>query len=231
MIAVSLMPIAEPAWMHPPIRAALDTYWIVMAVVIGSAINEWLKKRKQAAKSNPVPEEPLVSSPSSRRATGPKHTTEARPVVVSRWEEELGRLLRGESSEPMPEPPVQTHPVHEPVLTSTSRPVVLATLSPPPRIPTALGEGATAATASPYAFRESAASYNRASHLHESIVERLKRIDERTGHHGKPVAIVLRPGVSEEIARTVSLIRDPRTTRQAVITSLIFGPPRSLERD
>src|SRR5213076_1223173 len=80
-------PNAPPA----PSLAALDTFWVVLAILIGTGINEWLKKRKQATGAGPGPTE---SAP----------PTAPRPVSTSNWEEELRRLLSGEAPAAKPPP-------------------------------------------------------------------------------------------------------------------------------
>jgi hypothetical protein len=67
--------------------------------------------------------------------------------------------------------------------------------------------------------------------LHEGVAEHLKRVEEMTEHHRGAVPIVQRTGFSTETIQAISLIRNPRTTRQAVIASLIFGPPKALDTE
>jgi hypothetical protein len=74
----------------------------------------------------------------------------------------------------------------------------------------------------------SRAAYDKAGQLHESVAERLRKIDERTGHRHIETSTARREPVSPDAARAISLVRDPQTIRQAVITSLILGPPKAL---
>ena len=79
------------------------------------------------------------------------------------------------------------------------------------------------------ALTESTTSYRRASHLHEETGERLKRVEEMTERHLIKVPTANRQPVSIEAACAISTIRNPGTARQAVIASLVFGPPKALE--
>jgi len=76
---------------------------------------------------------------------------------------------------------------------------------------------------------ESAAAYQRADHLHQGVSEHLKQIDDLTQSHSGKVPLSGRRTYSPDVARARVLIRNPRTVRQAIIASLIFGPPRALE--
>src|SRR2546422_5903785 len=134
---------------------------------------------------------------------------------------------------PVAPPPIRPVIVQEPKPSPPQRRVVAA--APVARTaPLALSGPGTAEAAKTVevhlqALKESAAAYQRASHLHEGVAEHLKRVEEMTEHHPGKVPTAHRPGFSAEAAQTIALIRNPRTARKAIIASLIFGPPKALE--
>jgi len=213
----------------------LDTFWILLLIVLGSAINEWLKKKKQTGKKDSSPTESDSQQPRDP-ATMPRPAS-PRPKATSDWEEQLRRLLDGEmpvaKPPPVAPPLIQPVIVQEPKLAPPQRRVVAA--APVARTaPLALSGPGTAEAAKTVevhlqALKESAAAYQRASHLHEGVAEHLKRIEEMTEHHPGKVPTAHRPGFSAEAAQTIALIRNPHTVRKAMIASLIFGPPKTLE--
>lgn len=74
----------------------------------------------------------------------------------------------------------------------------------------------------------SRAAYEKASQLHESVAEHLRQIDERTERRRIERSTARREPQSPDAVRAISLVRNPLTIRQAVITSLILGPPKAL---
>ena len=215
----------------------LDTFWILLLIVLGSAINEWLKKKKQTGKKDSSPTESDSQQPRDPATQQMPRPASPRPKATSDWEEQLRRLLDGEmpvaKPPPVAPPLIQPVIVQEPKLAPPQRRVVAA--APVARTaPLALSGPGTAEAAKTVevhlqALKESAAAYQRASHLHEGVAEHLKRVEEMTGHHPGKVPTAHRPGFSAESAQTIALIRNPHTVRKAMIASLIFGPPKTLE--
>jgi hypothetical protein len=74
---------------------------------------------------------------------------------------------------------------------------------------------------------ESNAAYTRASQLDKSAAARIERVP------GQMVQLttVTRRTVSPEAAQVVAMFRNPRAARQAVIASVIFGPPRAFAEE
>jgi hypothetical protein len=76
---------------------------------------------------------------------------------------------------------------------------------------------------------QSATAYDRAAALHERIAAHLQQVDERT-ESGRPDAPTphtkKRPAEAEA---AVALLKQLNTARQAVIASIILGPPKALE--
>ena len=73
---------------------------------------------------------------------------------------------------------------------------------------------------------QAASAYQEASRLDMAVAERMSAV---TGQLVAQAAIVKRRAVSPDIAQVVSMFRNPRTARPAVIASLILGPPKALE--
>ncbi len=129
------------------------------------------------------------------------------------WEEELRRMLE--------EKPKTVAP---PVLAPTAyRPATLR--------PSATANRQEEGPASPALahLTQSATVYERASMLHERVAAHLHQVDERTELHRPAVPIVHTKKRSAEAHAAVTLLRNPAHARQAIIASLILGPPKSLE--
>ena len=222
-----------------PLLAALDTIWILLAIAIGSAVNEWLKKRRQADKTESPPMESDLPQPRGPTTQPTRRPALSRPSATSDWEEELRRLLGGEppvvKPPPVAPPPLRPVIIPEPKPSSPPRPVVAAPpaarTGPPPLAESRIVEAEKQVEVQLPALQESVSAYQRASHLHEGVAEHLKRVEEMTEHHLGKVPTVRRPSFSRETAQTISLIRNPRTARQAVVATLIFGMPKALERE
>ena len=68
------------------------------------------------------------------------------------------------------------------------------------------------------------ADYDRAQHLHETVANRLKHVDEQTEKHGPKHPRLPSPGLRPADSVTIAdLSRNPEAVRQAFIASLIFG--------
>jgi hypothetical protein len=74
-------------------------------------------------------------------------------------------------------------------------------------------------------MEESKRAYERASQLDMAVSAHIEKIP---GEHVKPTT-VLRRSPPADLAQAVSLFKNSRTARQAVIASIILGPPRALE--
>ena len=72
---------------------------------------------------------------------------------------------------------------------------------------------------------ESRAAFERASKLDVAVTQYIKSI---AGQQVQATKVIRREG-SVEVGQVVALFKSPRTARQAVIASLILGPPRSME--
>ena len=81
------------------------------------------------------------------------------------------------------------------------------------------------------ALKESVTTYQRASHLQEHVIERLKHVEEITERHLASVPTAHRASVSTDAVRSIAFIRDRNTVRQAIVAGLIFGAPKGLENE
>jgi hypothetical protein len=213
-----------------PIFAAFDAFWVFVAIAIASAIFEWLKKKGKTGETDSWSEDEIGPSP-------PDRSTKQAPRApkVSDWEAELRRLL-GEAPPSAPPPPVTPPP--RPV--STPRAVQLS--PPPPLVQRPVPAAQIPVVRSGLdreeevqmrlrTFEKSKVAYQKASQLHGSVSEDLRKIDEQTERHVIRVTPVRRRGAVPEAALAVRLIRDPRTVRQAIVASMVLGPPKALESE
>ena len=223
-----------------PILGVIDKIWIILAIAIGSIIIEWLKKR------HPPGEPGSTDEAEAHRSTSTTaHPAESRPAATSDWEEELRRLLGGKP------PVVRPPPVPTPQQTAVSppiRPVVIEAPRPVPARPPVTGAPTVARSIPPLAgpamaeaeksvevqlptLKESVTAYQRASHLQEQVIERLKHVEEMTERHLASVPTAHRQSVSADAVRSIALIRDRKTVRQAIVAGLILGTPKGLENE
>src|SRR2546428_9603942 len=153
MFAAPVMLMLNPVLPTGPMLARIDNYWILLALVIGSAIWEWLKKKgqtEQTGSGQGEPGLPRSTSAPHRPATAPP-TASPHPAT-SEWEKELRRLLGGEppvgKPPPIAQPPARPVILYEPGPSRSPRTVVAAEAvarTVPPRLgaSTVAGAGKT----------------------------------------------------------------------------------------
>jgi len=226
----------------PPLQAAgIDGILILLAIAIGSAVMEWLKKRKEAGQSE-SPTEGLETPPASRRGATPPAPPLARPrpAAASNWEEELRRLLSGEPTVTEPPPAAREAP-RAPVRTPADRtsgglpPPVITGAPSPRRGPTPVEpmiRQAEAAQERRYALQEAAAkTRQRAAELQERVAERKKPLEGVTSRRLITVPSVQRRALSPTAARALAMFRDPSSARQAMIAKFVLGRPKALDAE
>jgi len=216
-----------------PLRADGISFLIVLAVFIGSAIVERMRKKAAERESSPTGE----NRPSRRVSHQPgKRAPEPEPVrTAADWEKELQKLL---GMEPPPEAPPKPPPVPERSAERASPPPLRSSTAPPPapapgslaRIEPKLAGAKRVSGIQLPELRESAAAHQHASTLQEQVAGRLKHVEERMQHSATapPSAPV---GKSGEVSRAAAMFRDPGAIRQAVIASIILAPPPGLPAD
>lgn len=129
------------------------------------------------------------------------------------WEEELRRMLE-EKPKPVP-PPLLAPTTYKP-----------APLKPPATI---IREEEGPSSPALAHLTQSATALERASMLHDRVMSHFHQVDERTELH-RPVAPVAHAQKrTAEAEAAVALLRKPASARQAIIASIILGPPKALE--
>lgn len=221
----------------PPLFASLESILVFVAIVLISALSNWLKQRqerKQAeARGETVPD---GASPAPRPLFGDGEDEDvppARPVTKPLdWQEELRRMLEGDT--PRPTPPVTPPPLPRqtpmpvfdeeiptrpaPVLTAPARTVVVSSQETPAARPLPMGR-----------LQESATAFLRGTQVMGMAEARPQSVIGQVAA-ARPAAPMVVVGRSNEAAlRLRSLLRDPVTVRQAVVASVVLGPPRALE--
>ena len=225
--------------------------FLLLLVIAGiSTAAEWLKKKRQRDKAKedatlgnwPTPTERRPSEPATQATN-----TEGKPL--SQWEEEIRRMLQGLDPQPpapppLPPPPPIVRQAPPPPPAYQSRPVVVA-----------VEEGDSEEPVPTYlsSMETPDGAYRRAAGLERSVEGRMTRtsslgtateawhragsIDARIRArlreasnllHHSPVGKVNKPR-SAEAVRLVALFQNPATSRQALVTSFIIGPPKALE--
>jgi len=230
-----------------PILGDIDKIWILVAIGVGSIIVEWLKKKK------PPGDTPSTDEAESHRSTTPTPTptptsrpAAPRPAATSDWEEELRRLLSGEPPvvrpPPVPTPqPTAVPPPIRPVVIQAPRPVPapspvtgappVVRSVPPPQAGTVMAEAKKRVEVRLPTLTESVTAHQRAGHIQGHEIGRLKHVEEITERHLASVPAAHRPTVSPDAARTIALIRNRHTVRQAIVAATIFGAPKGLENE
>lgn len=224
--------------------------WIPIIVVIAlSAISSWVNKQRGGDGSpqpgtDPFPKPPL-SKPPPREARPPAHQAPGQPAPRRSgpidWEGELRRMLEGDVPAKPPArtpPPIPPKPVAPPARPQTIQraPAPVAPRPsiqrpslqrpPPPRPPAQLEEEVRMNLAK---LSESQAAYQRGIQLHEHVGQRLQNVMQQTEKHRAAAAPPMR-AVSAELRRTVTMLRSAQSARQALVASIIFAPPKSLEQ-
>ena len=212
----------------------LFSFLIILTI---AAVSTWLKN--QGAKSRPDDSPPGEPRP-------------PQPSRASSWEEELRRLLADEGTPPpvpRPRPPPVVVPPAPP--RSTPPPVVIKPVLVPRRpVPESVPSEIEVSAGRMAPMRESQQAYQRAKDVEQRISTgdlaplsesrqaylRASQLDKKVAEHigNVPGQRVLATAVthreaSPEIAQVVGLFRSARSARQAVIASVILGPPRSLD--
>jgi hypothetical protein len=191
--------------------AGIESLIGLLVFVVISVLASWLQKKQQSQQEPPsLP----PRRPRGQSTPPPRHPQPA-PQPVS-WEEELKRLLEGQTAEPPPPPP-------PPIVVPHRQP------APPPSLPR---ESAHPIEHSPVevtfkalpGLTESTLAYAEASTLEEKVQQHLRDVTRR------PVAMthVQHKASSREAAEALNLVRNPKSVRSAILASIILGPPRAL---
>lgn len=202
-----------------------DSPWIIAALVIGSALVNWLSKRRQEkqARHESEGDEP---SPSSNKPTGEFNL-----------EETLRRLMGEEPPQQAPAPPVIPRPAQRELPPARTR----AEEAPLPQVWTRMNPTEEAkATARqpakhaapvlrpPIALVSVSVTSREASRQDEQDARRFAQLNAQ-GRHPATVVSHTRQRPSRSGPRAASRWRNPRSVRQAFVASLVFAPPKCFE--
>lgn len=226
--------------------AAIDNIWVMLAIVVISAISSWLQKRNEK-NNQPEPwggedDETYRQQQQQRSGGSPSAPNPNQPL---NWEEELKRLLEGKppldgtaGTPPPPPPPVIRREVPPPLPKTVARESegideesLPSRESSSPWQDTSL-DSQPAPTKPLAHLEQTTQAYHRATQLHETVAAHLRRVDEQTEKHGKPLAAprpIRRDAGSADARAVVALLRRPSTARQALIASFVLAPPKALE--
>jgi len=210
-----------------PTLAAIGSFWILLILVVGSALVDWLKKRNESKRAD------STGTPPTPRAGDPNQApTETR----GDWEEELRRLLGAEPPRPVP-PVVKPPPI--PIPAAAPRPRL--DVPPKPRPPIPVHEPAHMARIEPEfagarkvatiqmpGLRESSVAYEHAAQLPEQVARHLKDVTAGTEQPGTRVEVIPTDSSPSDIRAMISLLRAPGTARQAIIATVILGTPKGI---
>jgi hypothetical protein len=201
--------------------AAIDNWIILLIFAAVSMVVSWLQKRQRQGQD----EEETPSAPPNRRpdtvpSPAPPPGRPA-PKPLS-WEEELRRLLEGQTAEPPSAPPPPP-----PIPTQARRPAVPPPMpAPEPKVRSHAYEHSPVEVAfTPLqGLTESTQAIDEAVTLEERVRLHLRQVTQ------KPVGTtqVRHLPASANAAQLHALIRDPKSVRTAVLASIVLGPPRAL---
>ena len=208
-----------------------ESLLVFAAFIVLSAVANWVKRRRGGKDADAWPAETDVPAPRRPTQRTQPPLTPVVPTPAKRFdlEQELRRLL-GEEEPPKPEPAAP--PPLPPVVARTLKPATTPT--PFPRIPSVLENIPVEETrhveqttrAYPLTrMAEARQDFQKASQLSAQVVERMHQVDEHVAHH----LIKSRTTIPSQTAELVRVLRQPRTARQAFVTSLVFGPPKALD--
>jgi len=207
---------------HNPERTLIQ-FLLTIAFVIAVAIFNWIKRRSEeppeAGSERQLSPPPRSTRPSA--GTAPPPVAPKPPTRKRDWEEELRRLLEGETTAPAPD---ETHSAPAPPPLPPPPPVY-SRPRPAPMQPVAV-EQERGLPVELAGLTASAQSYERASQLDVKVAEHLRAIASQVEQH----KVMPQGGIaSMEVAETLALVRDPRSLRSVIMASVILGPPKALQ--
>lgn len=187
----------------------LENLLIFLVFILISGISTWLQKKRAAEEDGGA----MPGGDVADRPGQPLSPRRAVPPQLKNWEEELRRLLEGDRYE---EPVVQ--------------PPKLERRSPAPP-PLVVGEVGSSEGPRVSRLEESDQAYRRAQQLQREAAARLKVAQAKTAQHQAklPYSVHARRRGKGTISRARELVSNPGSARQAIIASVVLGPPKGLE--
>jgi hypothetical protein len=188
---------------------------IFLLFVVGSIISSIIQKKKKKAEA----EQQQELEELTRRARGepvpPRKPVDSWPKTAADWQEQLRRMLEGESQPPPVFKPILLPPQERP-----PQPPVQAK-QPPRQIEASEGD-----LSFKIPRKTSVESYDRAANLYASVKERMRAINSQTST-AHAASTRRRPRAHSAFVQRLK--QNPRAIREAFIASVIFAPPKSLE--
>lgn len=229
--------------------ASVEGAIILLVLWLLSAFFNWIKRRAEQKQSGAPPAIPPRPGEHPAPATSPA-------TAAKTWEEELKRLLEGESPIFTPSPPPPVAPplivtVPPPVLapararpTATRRAAAIEPMSEesdaPSRPLATLRESESAYRRGStldrrtgerlqkvHALTTAEAAYSSASQLHERVAARMRNVVDHTREASPSPLEIRRHHVAA--TATLALLQSPQSARQAIVTALVLAPPKAME--
>lgn len=215
----------------PLLAESWESLIAFVVILLLSGLTNWLRQRKGLPpdEAEEETERPVPPRGLTRRPVAPEETPAPPPEF--NLERELRRLFGEEEAKPPPPPPPALPPRVEVAPPKAPAP-------PPPPLPRpGFGsfEEAPAPTRELAMLAEAEQAYQRASAVDVEAQARLEAARVRA-EAAKALATARRAaeaprasGRAPEVDAVLASLRSPRTARQAVVASLVFGPPKALE--
>ncbi|MDB6065940.1 MAG: hypothetical protein JWR26_2148 [Pedosphaera sp.] len=206
----------------------MDSLLTIVIIIVVASIFAWFKKLGQTEREKDSPMDRSATPPANQsNQPRPVARPQAQPRPTS-WEEELRRLLEGDAPAPAP-PPLPRQPpvvIARPVPTVPAQPIRREPLvvTRPVLVPPPVRVEVTPRGLAP--MDESRRAYDRGSQLDQKMSDYIQKVP---GQHVQPTSVI-HSKASLEVTQVVSLFKSARTARQALIASVILGPPKSLEQ-
>jgi len=215
--------------------AAGDSWlnYIVPIIIVLSLFSKFFQRKR---------EEPGTGAPADDTARGGASPASGQKTLS--WEEEIKRLLEGESPQapPASPPPVilvesRPAPPPPPVFAPRERPREEEEFTPVPVPPIFRRHGPTEESEShesheglhtPW-LRQAEAALAQAGQLHESVAQRFESVDRATGTARPALVPVRSHRRSADVEAVLALLKQPRSARQVVIAQTVLGAPKGLE--
>lgn len=204
-----------------------DSPWVIAALVIGSALANWLSKRRQEKQEKQARQQGQQSegeepSPASSKPPGEFNLEEtlrrlmgeeppAPPLIPRAAQRELPPAQTWSAEEPLPPVWTQRNQTEEAKATARQPAKPAAPVLRPPIV------------LAPVSFTPRAASKQ-----DEQAARRFEQLNEQ-GRHPATVVSHTRQRPSRSRLRGASRWRDVRSVRRAFAASLVFAPPKSFE--
>jgi hypothetical protein len=210
----------------------VDSIWTIVIIVVISIVSSWLKKKggltdevEDWTRRDTPPEPPRRPAspidPFGASGTIPRQQSSSAPPPLpppqmAGWEDRLRKTLAGQGI-PVPMPPKSAQapsPFIQPAKLVIPTQMVIRT-----RVEEREGPGGK-----PLAnFTQAETRYFHASQLQEQVARHMQGIDAATRRHKAAAAIV------PERRPLIRLLKTRASMKEAIIASVLLGPPRALE--